>query len=215
VDGAERHSLAAGRRGCGNTSTLKAIVWKWFAVVVAVLAAMGQAPRPVIIPETAQWEVAFRQVEEAAGLQDMRTLPQILEARIMQRAWADPGGLGTPFLRLVRTAGVVQAQRLVFGTRADLQRLGIRDGDIRCPKDLCVGTVAIAQRLDWESMVTTLATTDPCPPLRPDIISICGDCLQLWIKTFVNGRYLEQSCQAPLEGTLARQLIELLHQRPH
>jgi hypothetical protein len=181
-------------------------------LVAAAMAAMGQAPRPTTIPGTAQWEVTFHDVEEAAGLADVRAFPQdAFEARIIERAWSTVSlGGALPFLRIARTAGVVRAQRYLFGSRAGLQRQGVQDVAIKCIERVCVAETSIEQRLDWESLVTSVATADPCPPLRPDVVGGCADCLQIWIKTFVDGRYLEQSCQQPAEGTIARQLVELL-----
>src|SRR5215472_11865090 len=157
---------------------MRVVTASTYAVVLAVLT-MGQAPRPETIPDTAKWEVTFHDVEEAAGLPFLRALPtDAFEARIMQRAWSDPGGYGTPFLRIVRTAGAVRAQRYFFGARQDLLRRGIPETAIKCVERVCVAETSLQQRLDWESLVTSIATADPCPPLRPDVVSGCADCLQ-------------------------------------
>src|SRR5262245_25390419 len=67
------------------------------------------------IPELAQWEITFAQVEAAAGLSDMRTArSETFEARLMQRPWSAVTPL--PFLRLVRVDGTPRAQLFVFWT---------------------------------------------------------------------------------------------------
>ena len=54
-------------------------------IVVSALSARLSAQ----IPEQAQWEITFVQVEAAAGLSDMRTArPETFEARLMERPWS-------------------------------------------------------------------------------------------------------------------------------
>ena len=60
------------------------------------------------IPERAQWEITFAQVEAAAYLPDPPNAgSETYEARVMQRPWSAAAPM--PFLRVVRTDGAMRA----------------------------------------------------------------------------------------------------------
>ena len=163
------------------------------------------------IPERAEWEITFAQVEAAAGLSDLRTaVPKTFEARLMERPWSATGPV--PFLRLVRRDGAVTAQLFVFwtpGTIAPVQRP--RGADIMCRDGVCVRPIDIKEQRDWATVIASLASQNACPTKNdPGVVMVCADCDHLWIKTAVEGQYREQSCNAPGSETSARSLLQLM-----
>jgi hypothetical protein len=73
-----------------------------------ILSSALSATLPAQIPERAQWEITFPQVEAAAGLPDMRAAPpESVEARLMARSWWAMRPV--PFLRLFQIDGTVRA----------------------------------------------------------------------------------------------------------
>jgi hypothetical protein len=80
---------------------------------LVVLASALSATLSAQIPERAQWDITFAQVEASAELPDLRTArPETYEARLMERPWSAVAPL--PFLRLVRTDGKTRAQLFVY-----------------------------------------------------------------------------------------------------
>lgn len=178
------------------------------AMTVAFLSSAVRAQ----IPERGTWEITFDQVEAAAGLSDMRTpRPETFEARLMQRAWSAVAPV--PFLRLFRSDGTMRAQLFVFWAPRYLSPAHRPQGpDIACRDGVCVRPLEINVEREWREIVNDLANNDACPPRFSDVVVICGDCDQLWIKTVANGRYREQSCQLPAPDTLAGSLLAFMKQ---
>lgn len=164
------------------------------------------------IPERADWEITFAQVEASAGLSDMRTArPETFEARLMERPWSAVAPL--PFLRLVRTDGTVRAQLFVFWAPSRFPSGRQPEGlDIVCRDGICVRPIDIKEQRDWGEVVASLAHQNACPTKNPDVFGAgaCGDCEQIWIKTAADGRYREQSCQEPGSDTAAGALLQLM-----
>ena len=181
----------------------------------ASLVMMGAALSAALsaqIPERAEWEITFAQVEAAAGLPDLRTAaPKTFEARLMQRPWSAMGPV--PFLRLVQIDGAVTAQLFVFWapTRvAPVQRP--QGADIMCRDGVCVRPIDIKEQRDWAKVVESLASQNACPikNANPNVVRGCADCDHLWIKTAVEGQYREQSCNLPGSETSASVLLQLM-----
>lgn len=158
------------------------------------------------IPERAEWEITFAQVEAAAGLSDLRTAaPKTFEARLMERPWSAMGPV--PFLRLVRIDGTVTAQLFVFWApmrMAPVQRP--QGADMMCRDGVCVRPIDIKEQRDWAQVVESLASQNACPIKR----GVCADCDHLWVKTAVEGQYREQSCNLPGSETSANSLLQLM-----
>lgn len=173
-------------------------------VVVAIAAGERGAHQ---IPERAQWEITFAQVEAAAELPDLRTArSETVEARVMQRPWSAIAPL--PFLRIVQANRTVAAQLFLFwdprryppGKQPAGRGVVCRDG-------VCVRPVDLREQRDWGEVIASLVSHDACPPRA---LNACGDCDQLWIKTAAGGTYREQSCQQPASDTLAGSLLQLM-----
>ena len=162
------------------------------------------------IPEQAQWEITFAQVEVAAGLSDMRAArPETFEARLMQRPWSAVAPL--PFLRLIRLDGTLRAQLFVFWTPKYFAAGRAPQGaDIVCRDGVCVRPIDLKEQRDWEKVVADLAYQNACPTKSRDVVTVCGDCDQIWIKTATDGKYREQSCQSPGSETSAGSLLQLM-----
>lgn len=176
------------------------------ASFVIVAATLG-APLSAQIPERAQWEITFAQVEAAAGLPEMRAAgSETFEARLMKRPWSAIAPV--PFLRLIRIDGAVHARLSVFWTPRHFPAGREPQGDdIVCRDEVCVRPIDITEQRDWKEVVAGLALQDACPIKNP---GACGDCEQIWIKTAVDGQYREQSCQLPGPGTAAGALLQLM-----
>jgi hypothetical protein len=177
-----------------------------FVIVASALSASLSAQ----IPERAQWEITFAQVEAAAGLSDMRTArPETFEARLMERPWSAVAPL--PFLRLIRIDGTVRAQLFVFWTPKYFAPGREPQGaDIVCRDGVCVRPIDLRERRDWQKVVASLAYQSACPIKNGDFAMACGDCEQIWIKTAADGKYREQSCQEPGSETSAGSLLQLM-----
>jgi hypothetical protein len=162
------------------------------------------------IPERAQWEITFAQVEAAAGLSDMRTMsPETVEARLMERPWSAVAPL--PFLRLIRLDGTLRAQLFVFWTPKYFAPGREPQGaDIVCRDGVCVRPIELKEQRDWGKVVADLAYQNACPTKNPGVVPVCADCDQIWIKTAADGDYREQSCQQPRSETLAGSLLQLM-----
>ena len=162
------------------------------------------------IPERAQWEITFAQIEAAAGLSDLRAAsPETVEARLMQRPWSAVAPL--PFLRLVRVDGTPRAQLFVFWTpRYFAPGREPQGADIVCRDGVCVRPIDLKEQRDWGEVVASLAYQNACPPKHPGVVPVCTDCDQIWIKTATDGKYREQSCQVPDSDTAAGALLQLL-----
>ena len=159
---------------------------------VIALSASGLAQAPSVIPTDAKWELTFREVEAAAGLPDLRQpAPNVFEARVMERPWSSGGPL--PFLRIVRRDGHDDPQLFVFWSTPRLSRFppALRP-DTVCRDQICVQPVDLGVERSWGQMLLTLANEDACPS---EILSICGDCEALWIKSASEGAYREQYCE--------------------
>jgi hypothetical protein len=177
----------------------------FLALAAAAIAASDQ------IPEQATWEITFNQVEEAANLSNLRSAgPDSLEARLMQRAWSFAGPLA--FLRLARSGGTVRATLFLYWRPpgADFPSRQPTGPDVVCRNGICVLPIPLSDQRNWNDVVDRLAWQNACPPRSPDIVTQCGDCDQIWIKTIANGKYREQSCQAPTSETIAGDLLELM-----
>ena len=159
------------------------------------------------IPERAQWEITFAQVEAAAALSDLRTAsPETVEARVMQRPWSAVAPL--PFLRLVRADGTLRAQLFVFWAPRFFAPGRQPEGlDIVCREGICVRPIDMKEQRDWGEVVASLAYQSACPTKNP---AVCADCEQVWIKTAADGQYREQSCQQPGSDTAAGALLQLM-----
>jgi hypothetical protein len=175
-------------------------------IVVSALRARLSAQ----IPERAQWEITFAQVEAAAGLSDLRAAsPETTEARLMQRPWSAVAPL--PFLRLVQVAGTPRAQLFVFWTPKYFAPGREPQGaDIVCRDGVCVRPIDLKEQRDWGEVVASLAYQNACPPKHSGVVPVCTDCDQIWIKTATGGKYQEQSCQVPDSDTAAGALLQLL-----
>jgi hypothetical protein len=162
------------------------------------------------IPEKAQWEITFAQVEASAGLSDLRTVsPETVEARLMERPWSAVAPL--PFLRLVRADGTVRAQLFVFwAPRFFAPGRQPTGPDIVCRDGVCVRPIDIKEQRDWGEVVASLADQNACPTKNSGVVPVCADCDQIWIKTAANGHYREQSCQVPGSDTAAGALLQLM-----
>jgi hypothetical protein len=174
-----------------------------------IVAAALTAALSAQIPERAQWEITFAQVEAAARLSNLRTAdPKTFEARLMMRPWSAMGPV--PFLRLVRLDGAVSAQLFVFWAPARMPPGQRPQGtDIMCLDGVCVKPIENKEQRDWAKVVAGLASQSACPTLN-DGVRVCADCEHLWIKTAVEGQYREQSCNAPGSETTASSLLQLM-----
>lgn len=180
-----------------------ASLWIVAAALTAALSAQ--------IPERAQWEITFAQVEAAARLSDLRTAdPKTFEARLMRRPWSAMGPV--PFLRLVRVDGAVTAQLFVFWEPARMAPGQRPQGaDILCLDGVCVRPIDNKEQRDWAQVVASLASLSACPTKNDsNVTRVCADCEHLWIKTAVEGQYREQSCNAPDSETAASSLLLLM-----
>jgi len=175
-----------------------------------IVAATPSAPSSAQIPERAQWEITFVQVEAAAGLSEMRTAaPDTFEARLMERPWSAIAPV--PFLRLIRIDGALRARLFVFWTLSNFAAGREPQGaDIVCRDGVCVRPIDITEQRDWKDVVASLAHQNACPTKNSDSVTVCGDCEQIWIKTAVDGHYREQSCQLPGPETSAGALLQLM-----
>jgi hypothetical protein len=181
------------------------------STLFVILASALSATLSAQIPERAQWEITFAQVEAAAGLSDMRTAPhEVYEARLMQRPWS--ATIPLPFLRIVRADGMLRAQLFVFfgGHSNVVPDRRPKGPDVLCRDGICVKPIDLLEQLDWKDVVASLATQNACPPKNANIVGSCGDCEQIWIKTAADGRYREQSCQEPGVDTVAGALLQLM-----
>ncbi len=162
------------------------------------------------IPEHPKWEIAFSQVETAAGLSNLRgALPDSFEARLMERPWSAIAPVS--FLRLRRADGLVRAELFVFwATRNYPPGRQPSGSGVECRDGVCVKGIALKEQRDWGQIVAILASQDACPKDKAAPVVVCGDCDQIWIKTVVDGKYREQSCQLPGPETVAGQLLELM-----
>jgi hypothetical protein len=177
-----------------------------FVIVASALrAALGAQ-----IPQRAQWEITFAQVEAAAGLSDMRTAArETFEARLMQRPWS--AAAPVPFLRLVRIDGAVRAQLFVFWAPSRFAAGREPQGaDIVCRDGVCVRPIDLKEQRDWTTVVGTLARQNACPIEHSNVVRGCADCDEIWIKTGVDGQYREQSCNLPGAETSADALLQLM-----
>jgi hypothetical protein len=145
-----------------------------FVIVASALSATLSAQ----IPQRAQWEITFAQVEAAAGLSDMRTAaPETFEARLMDRPWSTVAPV--PFLRLVRIDGALSAQLFVFWAPSPFAAGREPQGaDIVCRDGVCVRPIDIKEQRDWTKVVANLAYQNACPNKNSDV-TVCGDCNQI------------------------------------
>jgi hypothetical protein len=181
------------------------------SIVASALSAMLSAQ----IPERAQWEITFAQVEAAAGLADMRTArTETFEARLMERPWSAVGPL--PFLRLIRLDGTLRAQLFVFWTPKHIAPGREPQGaDIVCRDGVCVRPIELKEQRAWETVVADLADQNACPTKNAGVVPVCADCDEIWIKTATNGKYREQSCPVPGSDTSAGALLQLMKRAAH
>ena len=179
------------------------------SVSVLILAVAASATLVAQIPERAQWEITFAQVEAAAGLPDLRTAgPDAYEARVMQRPWSSAGPLS--FLRLVRGGGTLRVQLFLFWAPNNMAAVQRPQGaDIVCRDGICVRPISMTVQRDWEDVVATLAQQNACPK-KGEVAVICADCEETWIKTKADGKYREQSCNLPGPETPAGALMLLM-----
>jgi hypothetical protein len=178
------------------------------ASFVTVAAALNAA-LAAQIPQQAQWEITFAQVEAAAGLSDIRTpTPETFEARLMERPWSAVAPV--PFLRLVRSDERLTAQLFVFwAPRLFPPGRAPQGADIMCRDRVCVRPIDIKEQRDWTKVVENLAHQNACPA-KDGGVTVCGDCEWIWIKTGVDKQYREQSCQLPGPDTSAGALLQLM-----
>jgi hypothetical protein len=180
-------------------------------VALSVLAFAASATLLGQIPERAQWEITFAQVEAAAGLPDLKAAPpEAFEARLMVRSWAPMEPMAPiPFLRLFQTDGIVRAQLFVYW--APRMAPGRQPEAIdRCRDGICVRAVDIKEQRDWKDVLATVARQDACPTKTSEAVKVCADCEEIWIKTTTGGKYREQSCQEPAADTPAGALLRLM-----
>jgi len=178
---------------------------------LGIVAAALSAALPAQIPERAQWEITFAQVEAAARLSDLRTAgPNTFEARLVRRPWS--ASAPVPFLRLVRVDGAVTAQLFVFWAPARMAPVQRPQGtDILCLEAVCVRPIDIKEPHDWAKVVASLASQSACPTRNDANVAMgCADCEHLSIKTAVDGQYREQSCNNPGSETFASSLLLLM-----
>jgi hypothetical protein len=179
---------------------------------LAIVGAALSAALSAQIPERAEWEIKFAQVEAAAGLSNLRTAaPKTFEARLMQRPWSAVAPV--PFLRLVRIDGAVTAQLFLFWDPARMAPVQRPQGaDVTCRDRVCVRPIDIKEQRDWVKVVESLASRNACPIKNenPNAVMVCADCDHLWIKTAVEGQYREQSCNLPDSETSAGLLLQLM-----
>jgi hypothetical protein len=176
-----------------------------------IVAAALTAALSAQIPERAEWEITFAQVEAAARLSDLRTAgPKTFEARLMMRPWSAMAPL--PFLRLVGIDGAVTAQLFVFWAPARMAPVQRPQGtDIMCLDGVCVRPVDNKEQRDWAKVAASLASVSACPTKNDsNVVRGCADCEHLWIKTAVEGQYREQSCNYPGSETSANSLLQLM-----
>lgn len=178
-------------------------------VSILTLAVAVSAALMAQIPERAQWEITFSQVEAAAGLTDLATAgPETYEARIMQRPWSFEGPLA--FLRLVRTNSAMRVQMFLFWAPARMAPSSRPTGsDIICRDGICVRPIGVGQQRDWGEVLESLAVQDACPQQGPPF-GVCGDCDHVWIKSKANNKYREQSCNMPKPETPAGAVLLLM-----
>jgi hypothetical protein len=79
-----------------------------------------------------------------------------------------------------------------------------------CRGRVCVVPLEIKEQRDWGEVVANLANHDACPVPSSNVVAVCADCEQLWIKTAVDGKYREQSCPMPRPETIAASLLALM-----
>jgi hypothetical protein len=177
------------------------------AVSILTLAVAASTQLMAQIPERAQWEITFAQVEAAAGLPDLsKTESGTYEARVMHRPWSAVAPM--PFLRIVRTDGAMRAQMFLYWKPALLAPSQQPTGsDIVCRDGICVRPLGMTEQRDWGEVVENLAL-DACRqgPLSP----VCADCEHVWIKTKINKTYREQSCNMPMPETPAGAVLRLM-----
>jgi len=163
-----------------------------------------------LIPEKAQWEISFAQVEAAAGLADLRTASAgTAEARVMDRPWSSMGR--HPFLRVVRRDGRMRAQLFEFWSpRLTPSARRPTGPDITCTEDVCVRPLALKEQLDWGAVFEGVTDQYACGLTVGNVVAACGDCDQVWIKTTAQEKYREQSCQMPPAGTPAATLLDFM-----
>jgi hypothetical protein len=178
---------------------------------MAILAFAVSAILVAQIPERAQWEITFPQVEAAAGLSDMRAVPpESFEARLMARSWAPMVPMTpVPFLRLFQIDGTVRAQLFVYWAPR-LSPARQPEAIDTCRDGICVRPVDIKEQRDWKDVLATLTHQDACPTKKSEMVMVCSDCEQIWIKTTAGGKYREQSCQEPAPETPAGALLLLM-----
>jgi hypothetical protein len=179
---------------------------------MVILASAVSATLVAQIPERAQWEITFAQVEAAAGLSDMRAAPpESFEARLMERSWAPLTPMRpVPFLRLFQVDGIVRAQLFVYW--APRLSAGRQPEAIDlCRDGICVRPIDIKEQRNWGELLATLAHQDACPTKTSETVSVCVDCEQVWIKTTADGKYRDQSCQQPAPETPAGALLRLMN----
>jgi hypothetical protein len=180
-------------------------------VVPGIVAAALIATLSAQVPEQAQWEITFAQVEAATRLPNLRTAdPKTFEARLVMRPWSATAPV--PFLRLVRIDGAVTAQLFVFWSPARIAPVQRPQGaDIMCLDGVCVKRIDNKEQRDWAEVVASLASQSACPTKNDSNAARgCADCEHLWIKTAVDGQYREQSCNAPGSETAAGSLLVLM-----
>jgi hypothetical protein len=180
-------------------------------VSMVVLVSATSATLWAQIPEHAQWEITFAQVEAAAGLSDLRTAgPETYEARVMQRAWSAVSPL--PFLRIVRTGGTLRVQLFQFWAPKYMAAVHRPQGsDIVCRDGICVRPIVLSEQQNWEETLGSLAHQDACPKHPDDVAIFCADCPHIWIKTKADGKYRERSCNIPGPETPAGALMLLMN----
>jgi hypothetical protein len=83
--------------------------------------------------------------------------------------------------------------------------------DVHCRESVCVKPIPLTQQLVWADALASDAAQDACPRQVPtNAAGACADCDEVWIKSIGSGRYREQSCQQPREGTFAATLLRLM-----
>ena len=173
------------------------------------------------IPERAEWEITFAQVEAAAGWPDLRgAAPNTFEARVMDRA----GQAVAPvtFLRMVRTGRALRAELFVFWGRNISPAHEPQGDDVRCRDGVCVKPINLAEQRDWEKVVSSLARQSACPRKNPpetvltadggltSSVTVCPHCPMIYIKSVVEGTYREQVCDDPPPESEAGRLRALM-----